>query len=287
MEEDGVQDVLLPPTIPFPKMTVTPDMLDDILGQEKFDHESALRVSTPGVATGMAWTQAGGELLFIEASQMQGNGSVMVTGQLGDVMKESARIAQSWIRANSDVIGEVLGVDTEHLGKKDDEHDLHIHFPAGAVPKDGPSAGVAITTALVSLFTGTKVRSDTSMTGEVSLRGLVMPVGGVKEKVLAAHRGGIKHIILPARNEKDLEELPDEVREDLTFTFAKHLKDVLEVVFDKGGHGHDDMAINQDLGDSGSGGEISGVVVQQHKGHRNVGGVDFCEPPRPTLLSNM
>jgi len=222
-EEDGVQDVLLPPTEPFPKIFVSADMLDGILGQEKFEHESALRVSTPGVATGMAWTQAGGELLFIEASQMQGSGSVMITGSLGDVMKESAKIAQSWIRANADMIGEVLGLPTANLAKKDDEHDLHIHFPAGAVPKDGPSAGVAITTALVSLLTGTLVRSDTSMTGEVSRRGLVMPVGGVKEKILAAHRGGIKHIILPERNQKDLEELPDEVRQELTFTFAKHV----------------------------------------------------------------
>jgi len=289
--EDDAQDVLLPPTEPFPKIVVTPEMLDDILGQEKFEHESALRVSTPGVATGMAWTQAGGELLFIEASRMSGTGSVTITGSLGDVMKESARIAQSWIRANADMIGDVLGMPTDALGKKDTEHDLHIHFPAGAVPKDGPSAGVAITTALVSLLTGTLVRSDTSMTGEVSLRGLVMPVGGVKEKILAAHRGGIKHIILPDRNQKDLEELPDEVRHELTFTFAKHLKDVLEVVFDKGGHGDDDMAISHDNLQSGGSGDIGGVVVKSSNQHsfrasgNEEGGVpDLCGP---ILLSNM
>merc|ERR1719230_329228 len=193
---------------------------------------------------GMAWTQAGGELLFIEAEQMKGRGKVTITGQLGDVMRESASLAMSWIRSHAEEVGELLGVDPTPLymgegtsaskGGDDGDsstelYDTHIHFPAGAVPKDGPSAGVAITTALVSLLTGRCVRSDVSMTGEVTLRGLVLPVGGVKEKVLAAHRGDIKHVIIPERNEKDLDDLPEEVKKDLTFTLASKLTDALEV----------------------------------------------------------
>jgi ATP-dependent Lon protease len=215
---------------PFPKVLVTEDKLTKILGAEKFYNEVAERTSVPGVATGLAWTAAGGDLLFIEATRMGGKGSMILTGQLGDVMKESAQAAMSWIRSKAHEMGIAKTVEEHFLEKTD----LHLHFPAGAIPKDGPSAGVTITTALVSLLTGKCVRHDTAMTGEVTLRGLVLPVGGIKEKVLAAHRGGIKRIILPARNEKDLADIPKNVRDEIEFLFAKRVDEVLDWVMEGG-----------------------------------------------------
>ncbi len=215
---------------PFPKQVITEDNLGKILGPEKFYNESAERTSVPGVATGLAWTAAGGDLLFIEATRMGGKGSMILTGQLGDVMKESAQAAMSWIRSKAHEIGISKNVDDHFLEKTD----LHLHFPAGAIPKDGPSAGVTITTALVSLLTGRCVRHDTAMTGEVTLRGLVLPVGGIKEKVLAAHRGGIKRIIMPARNEKDLQDIPKNVRDEIEFLFAKKVDEVLDWALEGG-----------------------------------------------------
>jgi len=193
--------------------------LADMLGPEKFYNETAERTEVAGVATGLAWTAAGGDLLFIEATRMPGKGSLTLTGQLGDVMKESAQAALSYLRSKADH----LGIPANFLEKTD----IHIHFPAGAIPKDGPSAGVTILTALVSLLSGIRVRSDVAMTGEATLRGLVLPVGGIKEKVLAAHRAGIKRVIMPARNEKDLVDVPEQARKELEFVFATHMDDVL------------------------------------------------------------
>jgi ATP-dependent Lon protease len=191
-----------------------------ILGPVRFESELALRTSQPGVATGLAWTPVGGDILFIEATRMDGSGELILTGQLGDVMKESARAALSLVKSNA----EALGIDSHCLRN----FDLHIHVPAGAIPKDGPSAGSAMVTAMVSLFTDKTVRSDLAMTGEISLRGLVLPIGGVKEKVLAAHRAGIKMVVLPARNKKDFEEIPEHAREDLDFRFVERIEEVLE-----------------------------------------------------------
>ena len=199
--------------------------LSDMLGPEKFYNETAERTEIPGVATGLAWTAAGGDILFIEATRMTGKGSLTLTGQLGDVMKESAQAALSYLRSKADG----LGIPGNFLEKTD----LHIHFPAGAIPKDGPSAGVTILTALVSLLTGIRVRSDVAMTGEVTLRGLVLPVGGIKEKVLAAHRAGIKRVIIPARNEKDLIDVPEQARKELEFVFAGHMDEVLAAALEE------------------------------------------------------
>jgi ATP-dependent Lon protease len=215
---------------PFPKVVVSEERLAKILGPEKFYNETAERTAVPGVATGLAWTAAGGDLLFIEATRMGGKGSMILTGQLGDVMKESAQAAMSWIRSKAHEIGITKSAEDHFLEKSD----LHLHFPAGAIPKDGPSAGVTITTALVSLLTGKNVRSDTAMTGEITLRGLVLPVGGIKEKVLAAHRGGIKRIIMPARCEKDLVDIPKNVRDEIEFKFAKNIDEVLDWALEGG-----------------------------------------------------
>ncbi len=201
-----------------------PDLLD-MLGPEKFYNETAERTEIPGVATGLAWTAAGGDILFIEATKMTGKGSLTLTGQLGDVMKESAQAALSYLRSKADS----LGIPANFLEKTD----IHIHFPAGSIPKDGPSAGVTILTALVSLLTGIRVRSDVAMTGEVTLRGLVLPVGGIKEKVLAAHRAGIKRVIIPARNEKDLLDVPEQARKELDFVFAAHMDEVLRAALEE------------------------------------------------------
>ena len=215
---------------PFEQIVITEDRLEKILGPEKFYNETAERTAVPGVATGLAWTAAGGDLLFIEATRMGGKGSMILTGQLGDVMKESAQAAMSWIRSKAQEIGVAKNADEHFLEKSD----LHLHFPAGGIPKDGPSAGVTITTAIVSLLTGRHVRADTAMTGEVTLRGLVLPVGGIKEKVLAAHRGGIKRIIMPVRNEKDLSDIPKNVRDEITFIFAKRVDEVLDAALEGG-----------------------------------------------------
>ncbi|HEX7403223.1 MAG TPA: S16 family serine protease, partial [Usitatibacter sp.] len=183
-----------------------------ILGPGRFDAEVAMRAPIPGVATGLAWTPVGGDILFIEAARMPGSGKLILTGQLGDVMKESAQAALSLVKARS----HKLGIPADAFEKSD----IHVHVPAGATPKDGPSAGVAMFTALSSLLTGRPVRSDVAMTGEISLRGLVLPIGGVKEKVLAALRAGIKTVMLPERNRRDLEEIPADAREQLTFVWV-------------------------------------------------------------------
>lgn len=193
--------------------------LPEILGVRRFESEVAMRTSVPGVATGLAWTPVGGDILFIEAARIPGSGRLILTGQLGDVMKESAQAALSLTKARLPQ----LGVDLELI-----EHsDIHVHVPAGATPKDGPSAGVAMFVALVSLFAGRPVRSDTAMTGEISLRGLVLPVGGIKEKVLAALRAGITRILLPARNHKDVEDIPREAQEKLQFIWLEQVEDAL------------------------------------------------------------
>ncbi len=184
-----------------------------ILGPRRFEAEVAMRTATPGVATGLAWTPVGGDILFVEAARMPGNGKLILTGQLGDVMKESAQAALSLVKARA----ARLGVSPELLEKSD----IHVHVPAGATPKDGPSAGVAMFTALASLLTGRPVRSDVAMTGEISLRGLVLPLGGVKEKVLAALRAGIRTVMLPERNRRDLEEIPAEAREKIEFVWGE------------------------------------------------------------------
>ncbi|MCL4512035.1 MAG: endopeptidase La [Bacteroidetes bacterium] len=189
------------------------------LGNQKFYPEISERINKPGIATGLAWTPVGGDILFIEATKMKGKGNLILTGQLGDVMKESAQAALSFIGANA----EVLGIETDFREK----YDIHVHVPAGAVPKDGPSAGVTILTALVSLLTGRLVRNDLAMTGEITLRGAVLPIGGVKEKVIAAVRSGIKTVILPKRNELDLDEVPSHVREQVKFKFVSEMPEVL------------------------------------------------------------
>ncbi|HEY6643126.1 endopeptidase La [Povalibacter sp.] len=195
------------------------DAVRSILGAPRFESEVAMRTSVPGVATGLAWTPVGGDILFIEATRIPGNGHLILTGQLGDVMKESAQAALSLVKSQA----ERLGIDAALLRKSD----VHIHVPAGAIPKDGPSAGTAMYTALVSLLTGKTVGHDLAMTGEISLRGLVLPIGGVKEKTVAAHRAGIRRVLLPARNRKDLEDVPQSVRDDLKFVFCERVDDVI------------------------------------------------------------
>jgi ATP-dependent Lon protease len=200
-------------------VTVQPGDLADLLGPERVAPEHVRKNLPPGVATGLAWTETGGEVLYVEASLLPGSRHLRLTGQLGDVMRESAKTAQSYLWSHA----ELLGVDPKQFRKMG----LHVHVPAGAVPKDGPSAGVAMITALASLYTHTPARSDTAMTGEITLTGLVLPIGGVKEKVLAARRAGIRRIILPRDNEKDLRELPKHVRDEMTFVLAETAEDVL------------------------------------------------------------
>jgi ATP-dependent Lon protease len=206
---------------------ITPDNLPDYLGKAEFFSEVAERTETPGVVTGLSWTMAGGEILFVEATRMKGRGGLTLTGKLGDVMKESAQAALSYVRARATE----LGIDESVFAKSD----LHIHVPEGAIPKDGPSAGVTMVTALVSLLTSRPVRSDVAMTGEITLRGRVLPIGGVKEKVLAAHRAGLKTIILPRRNEKDLDEIPSPLRESLSFVFVDKIDEVLSAALRNNG----------------------------------------------------
>ena len=193
--------------------------LDAILGPAPFEHETALRAGLPGVATGLAWTPAGGDILFIEASRVPGSDKLILTGQLGEVMRESAQAALTLVKSQSIQIG---------IGSAAFEHvDVHVHVPAGAIPKDGPSAGVAMFIALASLFANRPVRPDVAMTGEISLRGLVLPVGGIKEKVLAAQRAGVHTVLLPARNRKDLTDVPEEVKSQLTFVWLERVEDAL------------------------------------------------------------
>ena len=200
---------------------VTKSKVQDYLGASKFHSDLAERTTEPGVVTGLAWTAAGGDILFIESSKMKGKGKLTLTGQLGDVMKESATAGMTYVRAHAND----FGIEPNF----NEELDLHVHVPAGAIPKDGPSAGVSMITSLVSLITGIPVKSKVAMTGEITLRGNVLPIGGVKEKVTAAHRAGIKEVILPYLNQKDIEDVPENVSKDMKFHFAKEIWDVLKV----------------------------------------------------------
>jgi len=209
------------------QVTVNEPDLVPILGSARFENEVAERTSVPGVATGLAWTPVGGDILFIEASRIPGSGRLVLTGQLGDVMKESAQAALTLVKSRLSELGMAAGDD---LSKSD----IHIHVPAGATPKDGPSAGVAITMALASLLSGRTVKSDVAMTGEISLRGLVLPVGGIKEKVIAAHRAGIRTVMLPARNRRDLEDIPEDVRAQLQIVWLERVEQAIQAALEGG-----------------------------------------------------
>jgi ATP-dependent Lon protease len=199
---------------------ITKDGLEEILGPVHFYPETSERTEIPGVATGLAWTPTGGEILFIEATQMKGGGKLILTGHLGEVMKESAQAALTYARSKA----QSFGLEPDFFGKVD----IHIHVPAGAIRKDGPSAGVTMVTSLVSLLSGRCVRDDIAMTGEISLRGTVLPVGGIKEKVLAAHRAGLRKVLLPERNRKDLEDIPKEIRDEMELSFVATIEEVME-----------------------------------------------------------
>jgi ATP-dependent Lon protease len=201
--------------------TVTPDTLREYLGSERFFAEVARRTSRPGVATGLAWTEAGGDILFVEATKMPGRKELSLTGQLGGVMQESAKAALSYVRTKA----AELGIEKNFFEK----YDLHVHVPAGAIPKDGPSAGITIASALASELTGRPVRNDVAMTGEITLSGLVLPVGGIKEKILAAKAAGIKKVILPARNRGDVEEIEEELKKGMEFVFVESVDEVFRV----------------------------------------------------------
>src|SRR5215467_4274986 len=206
------------------KITIAKESIREYLGPQKFLNEIALRTSLPGVATGLAWTPFGGDILFVEATKMPGEGRLQLTGQLGDVMKESAQAAWSLVKSRA----EALGISPEILRK----NDLHIHIPAGAIPKDGPSAGITLFVAIVSLLTGRRISKDIAMTGEISLRGLVLPVGGIKEKVLAAKTAGISCVLLPELNRRDMEEIPSAARESIRFEFLKTVDDALSLALE-------------------------------------------------------
>ncbi|PTQ56526.1 MAG: ATP-dependent protease La [Candidatus Carbobacillus altaicus] len=202
------------------RVVITPRAVEAFLGKPRYRYGMREKEADIGVATGLAWTEVGGDILTIEATVLPGSGKLLLTGQLGDVMRESAQAALSYIRARA----AALGIQTDFQEK----HDMHIHIPEGAIPKDGPSAGITMATALVSALTGRRVRPDTGMTGEITLRGRVLPIGGLKEKSLAAHRAGLKRIIIPEDNEKDLDDIPDTVREALTFIRVRHMDEVLK-----------------------------------------------------------
>ncbi len=204
--------------------TIEPGDIADLLGPSRFFRELADRTGIPGVSTGLAWTPTGGEILFIEATGMPGKGMLTLTGLLGDSMRESAQAALSYLRSHA----KLLAVDVSRFAKTD----LHIHVPGGAVPKDGPSAGVAIAAALISLFRDQPIQANLAMTGEVTLTGRVLPVGGVREKILAARRAGIETVLLPRHNEKDLVDIPAEVKADLTLRFVDTLDDVVPRLFE-------------------------------------------------------
>jgi ATP-dependent Lon protease len=204
------------------QVTVASGDVPGYLGKPPYYYEAAERTQVPGVAIGLAWTPAGGDILFIEATKMRGSKGFTVTGQLGEVMRESAQAALSYVRANA----EQFGINANFA-----DLDIHLHVPAGAIPKDGPSAGVAMATALASLLKGVPVRDGTGMTGEITLRGQVLPVGGIKEKVLAAHRAGLRTVCLPRRNEHDLEELPKDVQDEMSFVLVDRVEQVFEAAF--------------------------------------------------------
>jgi ATP-dependent Lon protease len=206
-------------------VTIDIDAVRDALGRQRHFQESAIRTAVPGVATGLAVTGAGGDVLFIEATAMEGKPGLTLTGQLGDVMKESAQIALSYVRGHA----EELGIDPHTF----EDRSFHVHVPAGAIPKDGPSAGVTMVTALTSLLSGRPVRHTVGMTGEVTLQGRVLPIGGVKQKVLAAHAAGLTDVVLPERNRGDLDDVPEEVREQMAFHFAMTVDEVLSVALEQ------------------------------------------------------
>src|SRR5690606_12003469 len=206
------------------KVTIAADDVLEYLGPPRFHPERARDELPAVVATGMAWTEMGGEVLFIEATALPGGSGLTLTGQLGDVMKESAQAARSYLWSHASE----FDINPDYIK----QNGVHVHVPAGAIPKDGPSAGVTMASALASLYTGRKVRSDTAMTGEITLSGLVFPVGGVKDKVLAAHRAGIRRIILPAQNEADLEEIPEDVRKELEIIPVTHISGVLKAALE-------------------------------------------------------
>jgi ATP-dependent Lon protease len=195
------------------------ELIRDALGRQRFFQESAIRTAVPGVATGLAVTGAGGDVLFVEATGMPGKPGLTLTGQLGDVMKESAQIALSYVRGHASE----LSIDTTQF----EDRSFHVHVPAGAIPKDGPSAGVTMVTALTSLLSGRPVKHTVGMTGEVTLQGRVLPIGGVKQKVLAAHAAGLTDVVLPERNRGDLDDVPEEVRDAMSFHFAMTIDEVL------------------------------------------------------------
>jgi ATP-dependent Lon protease len=201
---------------------VDTDRVTEILGNPRYTLEEADQEPEVGVVTGLAWTATGGDLMLIEALRMSGSGRLTVTGQLGSVMRESVDAAYSYVRSRADM----LGIAESEFK----DSDLHVHFPAGAIPKDGPSAGAAVTLAIASVLSRRAVRRDTALTGEVTLRGKVMEIGGVKEKVLAAYRAGLRHVIMPAENEKDLRDIPDEVRAKMTFTFVSTMDEVIHLM---------------------------------------------------------
>jgi ATP-dependent Lon protease len=200
--------------------------LSELLGPAKFLPEVAERTVEPGVATGLAWTPVGGDIIFVEATRMPGKGSLVLTGQLGEVMKESAQAALSFAKSR----GELLGIDPEFMK----DHDVHVHIPAGSIPKDGPSAGITMLVAMVSMLAGKNVRPDVAMTGEITLRGALLPVGGIKEKILAAHRAGIRRVVLPERNEKDLVDVPEQARDELDLRFIKRMDEIFPLVLAEG-----------------------------------------------------
>ena len=207
------------------RISITPPNLHKFLGVVKYLPEAEREKDEIGVVTGLAWTESGGDILYIEATTMRGKGTLTLTGHLGDVMKESAHAALTYVRSRA----KVLGIHDDLLGKTD----VHIHVPAGAIPKDGPSAGVTMATALASVFTNTPVRKDLAMTGEVTLRGRVLPIGGLKEKTLAARRAGIKTVIIPKQNEKDLEDIPKNIRKEMKFVFVETMDDVIAAALRK------------------------------------------------------
>jgi ATP-dependent Lon protease len=201
----------------------TEEKLEGFLGVQKFDMSEERTNGQVGVATGMVWTSVGGDIQVIETEKMPGKGALILTGYLGDVMKESCQAAMTYLRSNS----KAMGINPDELSTVD----VHIHFPAGAIPKDGPSAGITIATALVSLFTGVRVKQNLAMTGEITLKGRVLPIGGLKEKILGAKRAGIHNIIIPKRNEKDIKEVPPEITKGMHFFFVRHLDEVLDLAF--------------------------------------------------------
>jgi ATP-dependent Lon protease len=211
------------------KVRISARRARELLGKRRFFSETRRRTKDPGVATGLAWTPVGGEVLFVEATAVPGSGNLTITGQLGDVMKESAQAALSWVRAHIKDLNPDLSDDWFA------NHDLHVHVPAGAVPKDGPSAGIAMATALASLISNRPVRNDVAMTGEVTLTGQVLPIGGLKEKSLAAQRAGIKQVIVPDRNQGDVAEISDQEREGLEFVYADDIGDVLKTALEPDG----------------------------------------------------